>query len=470
MTVMDTLAQMNAPAPVLGDRAVDYNTHPIADIFPMMSDDELAELAADIKANGLREPICVHDGRIIDGRNRYLACERAGIEPRFKVYPGDDNGILPFVLSLNLHRRHLNESQRAAVAARVANIQHGGDRRSDQAADLPLVSQAEAARLLKVSERTVRSAKKVLDHGTPELIEAVERGEMSVSRAADLAVAAAPRQAAPDRKRELHEVVSLEEWKALPPDQQQRLLSPDPAWGATSFNREVNDSIGWAKWSWNPVIGCLHPCPFCYARDIANGAKMAKSYPFGFKPAFRPRCLLTPNHTKPRDASTDWTERNVFVCSMADLFGRWVPAEWIEAVFEACRAAPEWTFLFLTKFPQRMAEFELPENGWYGTTVDLQARVKNAEQSFEKIKTISPKAKTWLSVEPMLEPLKFTRLDLFDWVVIGGASASSATAGSPATPEWKPPFLWIADLPPRRTMPDAKSGTRRTFSALAFAR
>jgi ParB-like chromosome segregation protein Spo0J len=97
----------------------------------MMSDDELAELAADIKANGLREPIWVHDGRIIDGRNRYLACKRAGIEPRFKVYPGDDKGILPFVLSLNLHRRHLNESQRAAVAARVANIQHGGDRRSD---------------------------------------------------------------------------------------------------------------------------------------------------------------------------------------------------------------------------------------------------------------------------------------------------------------------------------------------------
>jgi hypothetical protein len=64
---------------------------------------------------------------------------------------------------------------------------------SDQAADLPLVSQAEAARLLKVSERTVRSAKKVLDHGTPDLIEAVERGKVSVSRAAKEAVALAVR-------------------------------------------------------------------------------------------------------------------------------------------------------------------------------------------------------------------------------------------------------------------------------------
>ena len=71
---------------------------------------------------------------------------------------------------------------------------------------------------------------------------------------------------------------------------------------------------------------------------------------------------------------------------MADLFGRWVPDEWIKAVFDACRAAPWWRFLFLTKFPQRMAEFDLPENGWFGTTVDLQARVENAEKAFAKVK------------------------------------------------------------------------------------
>jgi protein gp37 len=131
---------------------------------------------------------------------------------------------------------------------------------------------------------------------------------------------------------------------------------------------------------------------------------------------------------------------------MADLFGRWVPDEWIKAVLDTCRAAPEWTFLFLTKFPKRMAEFDLPDNGWYGTTVDLQARVPAAETAFARIKTVSPKARAWLSVEPMLEPLQFTRLDLFDWIVIGGASASRATADSPATPEWHPPFEWIMDL------------------------
>ena len=327
------------------------------------------------------------------------------------------------------------------MAARVANIQHGGDRRSDQAADLPLVSQAEAARLLKVSERTVRSAKKVLDHGTPDLIEAVERGKVSVSRAAKEAVALAPPQPREPRKTELHEVVSLEQWKRLPPEEQKRLLSPDPAWGMTGFNRQTGDDIGWAQWSWNPVSGCEHSCIYCYARTIATRGPTSSAFPHGFKPTFYPRRLLAPGHVKPlQDAEIDFTKRNVFVCSMADLFGGWVPDEWIEAVFAACRAAPEWTFLFLTKFPQRIAEFDIPRNAWIGTTVDLQARVANAEKAFAKVREKSPDAKTWLSVEPMLEPLRFERLDLFDCVVIGGASKSGET------PEWRPPFRWIAAL------------------------
>jgi len=118
---------------------------------------------------------------------------------------------------------------------------------------------------------------------------------------------------------------------------------------------------------------------------------------------------------------------------MADLFGRWVPREWIDAVLTEVRAAPQWNFLFLTKFPIRMAEFDFPDNAWVGTTVDCQARVANAEKSFAKVKA----GVKWLSIEPMLEPLRFQNLAAFQWAVIGGASASAQT------PAWHPPQRWV---------------------------
>jgi N6-adenosine-specific RNA methylase IME4/ParB-like chromosome segregation protein Spo0J len=153
-----------------------------------MSGAEYEALVADIREHGQREPIWLHDGRIIDGRNRYRACVDLGIEPETREWDGGGS-LVAFVVSLNLHRRHLNESQRGTVAARLANLTHGGDRRSDQAANLPLeaVTQQEAASLLSVSERTVRTAKAVLEDGAPELIAAVESGEVSVSAAADVA-------------------------------------------------------------------------------------------------------------------------------------------------------------------------------------------------------------------------------------------------------------------------------------------
>jgi ParB-like chromosome segregation protein Spo0J len=159
--------------------------HPVADAFPAMSAAELQELAEDIKAKGLAHPIVRdRDGIILDGRNRLAGCKLAGIEPRFTVFAGDDP--VAFIISSNLKRRHLNESQRAMVAAKLANLAHGGDRRSDQAENLPLetVKQATAAAMLNVSDRSVRHAGVVHKHGTPELIRAVEQGTISVSAAA----------------------------------------------------------------------------------------------------------------------------------------------------------------------------------------------------------------------------------------------------------------------------------------------
>jgi protein gp37 len=185
-------------------------------------------------------------------------------------------------------------------------------------------------------------------------------------------------------------------------------------------------------WSWNPVTGCKHNCPYCYARDIAE-----RFYEQKFEPTFLPDRLSAPRNTPvPGDALANIGYKNVFTCSMADLFGKWVPRDWITAVLDTAFANPQWNFLFLTKFPNRMSEFDFPDNAWVGTTVDCQARVKNAEESFRRV---NAKVK-WLSCEPLLEPLQFNDLSMFQWLVLGGSSASTQT------PEWRPPRDWINDL------------------------
>jgi protein gp37 len=160
-------------------------------------------------------------------------------------------------------------------------------------------------------------------------------------------------------------------------------------------------------------------------------------YPEKFEPTFRPERLKAPHYTKvPPEADEQIGYRNVFVCSMADLFGKWVPQDWIDAVLAEVRAAPQWTFLFLTKFPQRLEHIDWPANTWVGTTVDEQYRVEIAEKAFRKVQA----PVKWLSCEPLRERLTFTSLEMFDWVVMGGQSKSS---GAPA---FQPPWEWVEHL------------------------
>jgi hypothetical protein len=156
--------------------------HDLANIFPMLAGDEAEALAEDISRHGLREPITLLEGKILDGRNRYTACLEAGVEPRFKPYRG--NNPAAYVVSLNLKRRHLDESQRALVAKKLATLRHG-QRQTGKFAGV--TTQAEAASLLNVSERSVRTAGAVIDKAVPEIVTAVERGDLSVSAAAQFA-------------------------------------------------------------------------------------------------------------------------------------------------------------------------------------------------------------------------------------------------------------------------------------------
>jgi N6-adenosine-specific RNA methylase IME4 len=156
--------------------------HPAANIFPLMAGAAFDDLVADIKKNGLLHPIVEMGDAILDGRNRYLACTAAGVSIRTVKYKGRDP--VGYVVAANLHRRHLNESQRAMVAARMATMPQGG--RTDLA-EISAMSQPQAAALLGVDRRTLQHAKKVQDKGAPRLVERVDAGEVAVSVAAKLA-------------------------------------------------------------------------------------------------------------------------------------------------------------------------------------------------------------------------------------------------------------------------------------------
>lgn len=189
--------------------------------------------------------------------------------------------------------------------------------------------------------------------------------------------------------------------------------------------------IEWADSSWNPVTGCYHQCEHCYARTMArrlSGVKIGdgrgnlfvldepyvsrdgitRPYPYEFLPTFHRYRLRDYEKKK---------GRTIFVCSMADLFGAWVPYGWIEAVFAACAKAPQHRYLFLTKNPQRYMDLEragmLPhsDNMWYGTTVPTEET-----QFFFAKKPLN----TFISVEPMLGDFaEVGKLKYIRWVITG---------------------------------------------------
>lgn len=219
--------------------------------------------------------------------------------------------------------------------------------------------------------------------------------------------------------------------------------------------------IDWCDSTWNPVTGCLHGCEYCYARRIAerfrareiydpecqcqrkliergmlkgtgkpleltypweqknkDGSITNAAYPFGFEPTF---------HRYKLDEPQRWKKpRNIFVCSMADLFGDWVPDEWIQKIFEACDKASQHRYMFLTKNPSRYAELLnlLPKHRrppnvaemWFGQSFT------GAERNYTPL-ALPPWQYRFASIEPLLRNL--SRAEAMEiaatneWIIVG---------------------------------------------------
>jgi len=194
-----------------------------------------------------------------------------------------------------------------------------------------------------------------------------------------------------------------------------------------------NTKIDWCDATWNPVTGCRHGCEYCYARKIAErfgnptrdgiyefyeecrkDRGSVQPYPNGFSPTFHRYRLGIPK---------EWHKpRVIFVCSMADLFGDWVPLAWIRKVFDTCKAAPWHRYLFLTKNPKRYLQLAdmgyLPQepNFYYGTSVT------SPDQDYFWADNYN----TFLSVEPILEafPEVYGDVVATNWVIVGAETGN----------------------------------------------
>jgi hypothetical protein len=209
----------------MSDRTIcGYPVHEAAELFPLITGPDFEALVNDIATNGQMEPVVIDvEGRLLDGRNRARACERLGRKPNVKVYDGDN--VVQYVVSHNLHRRHLTDGQRAMIAAKLATRPVGYRdfiaTESGQSGDITTLTPTldQAADLLQVGKSSVQKAKIVHNEGTPELVAATAAGHVPVTTAARVA-----RELQPDEQVAYVEAVKsgADPVKAAPPDLNQQ--------------------------------------------------------------------------------------------------------------------------------------------------------------------------------------------------------------------------------------------------------
>ena len=173
--------------------------------------------------------------------------------------------------------------------------------------------------------------------------------------------------------------------------------------------------IEWADFTWNPIVGCLNNCPYCYAYRMA---RRFDCFPTGFLPTFYRHRLNEPQTVK--------KPQNIFVCSMSDMFGDWISEKEIRAIFEACNEAPQHRYIFLTKNPERLHLLTqhglLPksQNFWYGTTVPT-----NEAPFFYSCNKFNFNA--FLSIEPMQSNFSVAShglKDVIQWIIVGAETGN----------------------------------------------
>lgn len=228
--------------------------------------------------------------------------------------------------------------------------------------------------------------------------------------------------------------------------------------------------------TWNPVTGCLHGCPYCFAKNITrrfgehqkgdyllhelveyDGTRLdlltesdnptsfslgkkavgMNPYPFGFEPTLHYYRLDEPKAVK--------KSARIGVVFMGDLFGDWVPHDWIEKVLLCVSECSQHTYIFLTKNPKRYREFDFPKNAWVGTSAEntKNLRARQAQMNFN----LAPLR--YLSLEPLLEDVAaHLTFDIWDWIILG---AQTGPSSKPPNPNWIQGIIDARDMHEQET-------------------